>query len=46
MYTGAPRLGSARRECNFCMSVACHMVLRCGEFDGLYQGFERMQEEV
>lgn len=23
MYTGAPRLGSARRECYFCMSVAC-----------------------
>lgn len=46
MYTGAPRLGSARRECYFCMSVACRMVLRCGKFDGLYQGFERMQEEV
>lgn len=38
MYTGAPRLGSARRECYFCMSVACCMVLRCGKFSGLYQG--------
>lgn len=31
MYTGAPRLGSARQECYFCMSGACCVVLRCGK---------------
>lgn len=33
MYTGAPRLGSARWECCFCMSVACFMAMPRGNFD-------------
>lgn len=28
MYTGAPRLGSTRWECYFCMSAACVFFLR------------------